>query len=414
MYSSLSATVRTSSGETNGFPCNVGTRQGDVSSPLIFALFINDLCTLLREQCGDGIFITPDVEDIFCLMYADDVANCAETRVRLQRQINLIGEFCNIKEMKVNLNKTEIIVFRNGGPLRNYERWNLEGTPIRTTSEYKYMGLIFTPKLPWSKAKRKLAAQARKAVFCIRNYQRKFGYFKHEEYFRLFDSMVSPILCFGSEVWGYEYSSLIESVHNDFCKNFLGVNSSVNNVVALGECGRLPLCVTYITNCIKYWCRLLRMEDHRYPKNCYKMLKSLDEAERQNWVSKVRELLFQYGFGYVWIAQEFGDEKLFINQFKIRIADCMRQNWHSDINESSRCDSYKEFKSLLTVERYLNLDMPFYLRKAFARFRSSSHKLAIEIGRHHNINRTDRICTFCFNQSNDLHLEDEFHVFSIV
>ena len=37
--------------------------------------------------------------------------------------------------------------------------------------------------------------------------------------------------------------------------------------------------------------------------------------------------------------------------------------------------------------------------------------LAIEIGRHHNINRTDRICTFCFNQSNDLHLEDEFHVF---
>ena len=64
MYSSLSATVRTSSGETNGFPCNVGTRQGDVSSPLIFAFFINDLCTLLREQCGDGIFITPDVEDV--------------------------------------------------------------------------------------------------------------------------------------------------------------------------------------------------------------------------------------------------------------------------------------------------------------------------------------------------------------
>ena len=89
----------------------------------------------------------------------------------------------------------------------------------------------------------------------------------------------------------------------------------------------------------------------------------------------------------------------------------LRQNWHSDINESSRCDSYKEFKSLLTVERYLNLGMPFYLRKAFARFRSSSHKLAIEIGRHHDINRIDRICTFCFNQSNNLHLEDEFHVF---
>ena len=91
----------------------------------------------------------------------------------------------------------------------------------------------------------------------------------------------------------------------------------------------------------------------------------------------------------------------------------MRQNWHSDINESSWCDLYKEFKSLLAVERYLNLDMPFYLRKAFVRFRSSSHKLAIVIGCHHNINRTDRICTLCFNQYNNLHLEDELHVFFI-
>ena len=99
--------------------------------------------------------------------------------------------------------------------------------------------------------------------------------------------MVKPILCFGSDVWGYEYSDVIDSVHNDFCKYFLGVNSFVNNAVALGECGRLPLCVTYITHCIKYWCILLCMDNHRYPKNCYKMLKLLDEAGRQTWASKL-------------------------------------------------------------------------------------------------------------------------------
>ena len=60
--------------------------------------------------------------------------------------------------------------------------------------------------------------------------------------------MVTPILCYGSEVWGTEYSDVIESVQLNFCKYFLGVNNSVNNAVAIGECGRLPLCVTYITN----------------------------------------------------------------------------------------------------------------------------------------------------------------------
>ena len=153
------------------------------------------------------------------------------------------------------------------------------------------------------------------------------------------------------------------------------------------------------------------MGNHRYPKNCYKMLKSLDEAGRHTWASNVRSLLYIYGFGYAWIAQEIGNEKIFVSQFKVRLTDCMKQNCHSDINESSRCDSYKELKTLLNVERYLSMDMQFYLRKAFARFRTSSHKLSIEIGRNHNITRADRICIFCFNQSNTITIEDEYHAF---
>ena len=92
---------------------------------------------------------------------------------------------------------------------------------------------------------------------------------------------------------------------------------------------------------------------------------------------------------------------------------CEIQNWHSDVYESTRCDSYKEFKTLLNVERYLSIDMPFHLRKAFARFRTSSHKFSIGIGCHHNINRADRICTFCLNQSDTITIEDEFHAFFI-
>ena len=79
--------------------------------------------------------------------------------------------------MTVNLNKTEIIVFGNGGPLRSYESWTFNDISVKTTSEYKYLGLVFTPKLSWSKAKWKLASQARKSIFCIKTYQKKFGYF---------------------------------------------------------------------------------------------------------------------------------------------------------------------------------------------------------------------------------------------
>ena len=75
------------------------------------------------------------------------------------------------------------------------------------------------------------------------------------------------------------------------------------------------------------------------------------------------------------------------------------------------CDNYKLFKTLLNPERYLSIDMPFLHKKAMARFRCSSHKLKIEVGRHQNIERENRFCIFCQNIENRYILEDEYHVF---
>ena len=84
---------------------------------------------------------------------------------------------------------------------------------------------------------------------------------------------------------------------------------------------------------------------------------------------------------------------------------------NSGCTQSSRCDTYKEFKSLLNVEKYLCIDIPFSLRKAFARFRCSSHIFNIELGRHRGIGTADRDCLYCFNNYNLLVVEDEYHLF---
>ena len=63
------------------------------------------------------------------------------------------------------------------------------------------------------------------------------------------------------------------------------------------------------------------------------MLKALDEASRQNCVSKVHSYLFTYGFGYVWIAQDVEDIGMLIPQFKQWLTDCMTQRWHADITK---------------------------------------------------------------------------------
>ena len=153
------------------------------------------------------------------------------------------------------------------------------------------------------------------------------------------------------------------------------------------------------------------MPNNRYPKQCYLMLKYLDEKNKHTYAFEVRKLLFSYGYGFIWLSQDIGDINSFIKEFRIRVKDIMQQDWHNSLISSSKANLYSQYKSLLNVESYISLNFPFHLRQAFAKFRCSDHKLNIEVGRHYNILREERICSFCLENSSISVIEDEFHVF---
>ena len=96
--------------------------------------------------------------------------------------------------------KTEIIGFRNEGIVKETEYWFYQGEYIDIVSAYKYLGVYFTPKLIWTKAMEVLECQASKPVDRIFHFQRQFGSFQPKDIFKLFEAIVSPILCYGAEV----------------------------------------------------------------------------------------------------------------------------------------------------------------------------------------------------------------------
>ena len=84
MYKSIKSCIRLNGQETSFFPCDIGLRQGENLSPLLFSLFLNDLeMYLINNQC-DGITIDYADDDIFVflklliLLYADDTVILAE------------------------------------------------------------------------------------------------------------------------------------------------------------------------------------------------------------------------------------------------------------------------------------------------------------------------------------------------
>ena len=150
MYSKLKSCVKVNGGLTEYFDCFIGNRQGCIGSPKIFSLFINDLVSFLESKCNHGNFVTNEIPDVLTIMFADEVASFSGTVAHLQKLIDLIAKFYKMVGVEINLDKTKIIVFRNGGPLRVIETWYFNGVQVDVVSFYKYLGVYFTLKLIWT------------------------------------------------------------------------------------------------------------------------------------------------------------------------------------------------------------------------------------------------------------------------
>ena len=57
------------------------------------------------------------------LLFADDALLMSCSATGLQNQLNILKQEADKLELKLNLDKTNIIVFRSGGYLSHRERW---------------------------------------------------------------------------------------------------------------------------------------------------------------------------------------------------------------------------------------------------------------------------------------------------
>ena len=70
MYTVVKSCMRYKSSYSTFFSSNVGLKQGDPSSPLLFMLFVNDIVDNINTDL-DNIFNINELK-LFLILYADD------------------------------------------------------------------------------------------------------------------------------------------------------------------------------------------------------------------------------------------------------------------------------------------------------------------------------------------------------
>ena len=195
------------------FNCNVGVRQGENLSPLLFAIYLNDFEYFVSRKYNGLSFISAEIDRIlsdedleffirfYVLLYADDTVVMAETPSQLQSALDSVSEYCDLWNLKVNIDKTEIVIFSKG-KVRNYPVFKLCSKPVKVVEEYTYLGTVFNFNGRFTKAIKKQVNQARKAMFSLITKSRRLA-LPVDIQCELFDKIVVPILLYGSEVWGY-------------------------------------------------------------------------------------------------------------------------------------------------------------------------------------------------------------------
>ena len=97
---------------------------------------------------------------------------------------------------------------------------------LEIVKKFNYLGIVFTPGGSFSEAQATLSGQALKAIFAMNRYLNNFVHLKPSHILDLFDKLISPILNYGSEVWGFAKADNIERVHLHFAKNSCLSNSA--------------------------------------------------------------------------------------------------------------------------------------------------------------------------------------------
>ena len=79
--------------------------------------------------------------EVFLLLCADDIFLVADTVLELQRKIRVLEQFFDKWGMEVNLTKTQLIVFRNGGKTSKSEIFFYLAKKVKVVTNYRYLGL---------------------------------------------------------------------------------------------------------------------------------------------------------------------------------------------------------------------------------------------------------------------------------
>ena len=194
IYEKSQSAVRIGKETGEWFRTDVGTRQGDPLSPLLFIAYLDRVMDQVRQNtCGvniGGISITN-------LRFADDIDLIDEDIDSLRRQIELTKNAAERGGLLLNTNKTKIMVF---GERSIDDRIQVAGETIENVEKFEYLGSLLTWDNNCSEEIKRRIGKATGALASLKHIwsSKKLS---SDNKLRVLTTCVFSVLLYASETW---------------------------------------------------------------------------------------------------------------------------------------------------------------------------------------------------------------------
>ena len=412
MYSNTKYIIKSDGKFSTPLTSGIGVKQGCTLSPLLFNIFINDLHQIFDPACKP---LNVNNWKVSSLSFADDLVLLSETGLGLQNSISKLESYCNEWGLKVNITKTKVVVF-NKSYSKNIKKlyFHIDNEQIAVTNSYCYLGVDISNTGSFKKATDSLYKKALRALYSIySSLDVRSDASNIRLYLKLFDSLVQPVLLYGSEIWGPQClagNNVISKFVNKFYHVLLGVKRHCSNTGVLAELGRYPIEINIAKAMLKYWVRIASLPKTRLAAHCYW---TLFEQTNLNdpWIDAIKNIINSTGQYHIWSNQTdfFQSHELVIkrNQRYIlqTLQDLYLQYSIQKIESESKLHLFKTDVNPISTTKYLLTTFGRAQRSALSNLRLGTTELEVENGRKFGIPHEARYCKLCNLQE----VEDELH-----
>ena len=261
--------------ESTWRPITAGVPQGSVLGPLLFLLYINDLCD--------------DIESVIYL-FADDCSLFQKIDKNYHKYVNTLNrdlkkksKWCKDWLFILNPQKCVSMLFSRKQIPTLLPPITLNGTNLKSVYSHKHLGLILTKKMTWSEHILSFTNKAKKRIHLLSAFKYSMSRYA---LFRCYLSFVRPLLEYADIIFDNCFKQeklIIENLQYAALRLVTGAKKGTSRKLLLKDCG---LCTMQNRRTFHKLLKFFSIINHQGPSYLENCLPNLSGGEHRVTISK--------------------------------------------------------------------------------------------------------------------------------